>query len=47
MGLFMLCAGHYAIFTALSCKHNGQVAINPTMEANHRVLHVDIHFKDK
>ena len=28
-------AWHNAIFTALPCKHNGQAAINSTMEAKH------------
>ena len=44
MGLFMLCAWHNAIFTALPCKHNWQAAINSTMEAKHNTY---LHFKDK
>ena len=31
MGLFMLCAWHNFLFTALPRKHNGQAALNSTM----------------
>ena len=48
MGLFMLCAWHNAIFTALPCRRNGQAAINSTIELKHSVLHaVYLHFKEK
>ena len=40
VGLLMCCGWHDAILSVLQCKHNGQAALNPTMENKHSVLHI-------